>query len=183
MSFFKKKYRVAIVLLFAGLACDSVQAQDTPVADVATGYSLIVVTHGYSLTLMGGSASLAFHVNNWLGAVGEFGGYTVTSGSLSGLTGETYLFGPRFSYRHWPRLVPFGQAVLGGGHASSAQSGFTGATNSFAFGAGGGADVGLDKVGRFALRPQVEYVGFRGNGNTTGTIRVSVGIVFRIGHK
>jgi hypothetical protein len=43
MSLLKKKYRVAIVLLFAGLACGSVRAQDTPIADVATGYSLIVV--------------------------------------------------------------------------------------------------------------------------------------------
>jgi hypothetical protein len=159
------------------------RAQDTPLADVAVGYSLLEVTHGYTLTLMGGSASAAVNVNHWLGVVGDFGGYDVVSGSLAGLTGETYLFGPRFSYRRLERIVPFAQVLLGGGHASSEQSGFSGATNTFAIGAGGGADFGLDRSGRFAVRPQVEYIGFRGNGHTTGLIRVSAGIVFRIGKK
>ncbi len=159
------------------------RAQDTPLADVAVGYSLLEITQGYTLTLMGGSASAAVNLNHWLGLVGDFGGYDVISGSLAGLTGETYMFGPRLSYRKIDRLVPFAQALLGGGHASSAQSGFTGATNSFAFGTGGGADFGLDKRGKFAVRPQLEYLVFRGSGNTTGVIRLSAGIVFRIGKK
>jgi hypothetical protein len=54
--------------------------------------------------------------------------------------------------------------------------------NGFALGAGGGAEIGLDS-GRFALRSQMEYIGFRANGNTTNTVRVSAGIVFRIGKK
>jgi hypothetical protein len=183
MSFFKKRYRVAMVLLFVGLACGRIQAQETPAADVAGGYSLLVVTHGYTLTFMGGSGSVAVNVNKWLGVVGDFGAYTVTNGSLSGLNSQSYTFGPRFSYRHWPSLVPFGQVLLGGAHATSVQSGFTGVTNSFAFSAGGAADFGLGKSGKFALRPQVEYFGFRGNGNTTGAIRFSIGVVFRIGNK
>lgn len=173
--------------IMAALAClvlaAVAHAQEIPVADVAAGYSVLVVTHGFSLTLMGGSSSVAVNVNKWLAAVGDFGGYVVTSGSLTGLTGETYTFGPRFSYRRWERFTPFAQVLLGGGHASSAQSGFTGATNSFAFGAGGGADFGLGRSGRFALRPQVEYLGFRGNGNTTGTVRVSLGFAVRFGKK
>lgn len=183
MSFFNKRYRVAMVLLFAGFACGRIQAQETPVADVAAGYSLLLVTHGFTLTSMGGSGSVALNVTNWLGAVGDFGGYTVTSGSLTGFNTQTYTFGPRFSYRRLPRLVPFGQVLFGGYHATSAQPGFTGATNSFAVSAGGGADFGLNESGEFALRPQLEYFGFRGNGNTTGAIRFSIGVVFRIRNK
>ncbi len=173
---------LAAACAFSLLATVS-RAQDTPLADVAVGYSLLEITHGYTLTLMGGSASAAVNLNRWLGAVADFGGYDVTSGSLAGLTGETYMFGPRFSYSKVDRVVPFAQLLFGGGHASSAQSGFTGATNTFAIGAGGGADFGLDKSGRFAMRPQVEYIGFRGSGNTIGVIRFSAGIVFRIGKK
>lgn len=55
-----------------------------------------------------------------------------------------------------------------------------GVSNAFAFSSGGVLTLGSDSGVRFALRPQVEYVGFRANGNTTGTVRLSVGIVFRI---
>jgi len=157
-------------------------AQVTAVADVAGGYSFIEVVKGYYLLANGGSGSLSFNVNNWLGAVGDFGVYHASPVG-PGLLAETYSFGPRFSYRRWDRLIPFGQFLLGGGHASQTITGFTGVTNAFAFGAGGGADIGLGSDGRFALRPQVEYLGFRGTGVTTGTVRVSVGIVFRIGKK
>jgi hypothetical protein len=157
-------------------------AQVTPVADVAGGYSFIGVVKGYSLMANGASGSLSLNVNNWLGAVGDFGLYHASPGG-PGLLAETYTFGPRFSYRRLERLIPFGQLLIGGGHASQPLGGFTGVSNAFAFGAGGGADIGLDSGGRFALRPQVEYLGFRGNGITTGTVRVSAGIVFRFGRK
>lgn len=86
----------------------------------------------------------------------------------------TYTFGPRVSYRHWGRFTPFSQVLLGGVRY---------ANNAFAFGAGGGADIGLDSGGRFALRPQVEYFGFRANGSTTSTVRFGVGLVLRIGKR
>ena len=57
------------------------------------------------------------------------------------------------------------------GHASEIAGGFTG-TNSFVFGAGGGADIGLDSAGKFALRPQLDYFGFRANGSTTNNVRL-----------
>lgn len=41
----------------------------------------------------------------------------------------------------------------------------------------------LDHAGRFALRPQVEYFGFRANGATYNTVHVCVGLVFRIGRR
>ena len=90
------------------------------------------------------------------------------------LAAGTYSLGPRLSYRHWGKCTRFAQVLLGGVRY---------AYNAFAFGAGGGADIKLDSRGRFALRPQLEYFGFRTNGNTTGTIRFCLGIAFRIGTK
>jgi outer membrane immunogenic protein len=149
------------------------RAQDAPEVDVAGGYSVIQVVKGISATGYGGSGSAALNVNNWLGVVGDVGLYH-SSPFGPGLDAGTYTFGPRVSYRHWGRFTPFGQVLLGGVRY---------ADNGFVFGAGGGADIGLDSGGRFALRPQVEYFGFRANGNITNTVRVSVGIVFRIGKK
>jgi len=166
-----KKLMMATAVL--GLWTTAARAQDTPVADVAGGFSVIEVDKGYSVTAYGGSGSVALNVNHWLGAVGDFGVYHASPFG-PGVDAGTYMFGPRVSYRHWGRVTPFGQVLLGGVRY---------AANGFVYGAGGGADIGLDSGGRFALRLQVEYLGFRTNGNTTNTVRVGVGMVFRIGKK
>lgn len=165
-------------LALATVAC----AQETPVAEVATGYSVIYVVKGFTYFMNGGSGSVAVNANDWLGVVGDFGAYHAPSG-VNSLMAETYTFGPRFSYRHWDRLVPFGQVLVGGLHSSVATTAFTGRSNAFAFGAGGGADFVLDRAERFAVRPQLEYLGFRANGSTVGNFRLSIGIAFRIGKK
>ncbi len=158
------------------------RAQDTPQADASAGYSFLFVAKGFTLKMNGGSSAVAFTINHWLGVVGDFGVYDGSPG-IPGLIGETYTFGPRFSYRRWNRLTPFAQAVVGGGHANSTNGGFLGSNNAFAFGGGAGGDLGLDRGGRFALRGQMELLNFRANGNNTGTVRLSVGIVYRIGKK
>ena len=149
------------------------RGQNTPAADVALSYSGIEIPKGASFRVYGGSSSVALNVNNWLGAVGDFGFYHASPFG-PGLAAGTYTFGPRFSYRHSNRFTPFAQVLLGGVRYSN---------NGFVIGSGGGADIGLDSGGRFALRPQVEYFGFRANGTTTNTIRVCFGFVFRIGKK
>lgn len=182
MSFLNKNNRIAVVLLIAGLACSCIQAQDTPVADVAAGYSFFYVVKGLTLANNGASGSVAFNANNWLGVAGDFGVYQAAPSSHTGLTVGTYAFGPRFSYRKLDRVVPFGQILVGGAHGSEVAGGFTG-VNSFVFGGGGGADILLASGGKFALRPQLDYFGFRANGATTNTIRLSIGFVFRIGRR
>jgi outer membrane immunogenic protein len=147
--------------------------QNTPVLDVSVGYSAIKVDNGDTFTAYGGSSTVALNLNHWLAAVGDFGLYH-TSYIAPGLAAGTYTFGPRFSYRHWDRVTPFAQVLLGG-----ARSG----VNALAFGTGGGADIALDKRGRFAVRPQLEYFGFRANGSATNTLRVGIGLVFRIGKR
>lgn len=148
-------------------------AQDIPAADVAGAYSFLKVVKDSSVTAEGGSGSVALNFNGWLGAVSDFALYH-SSVIGPGLAAGTYAFGPRFSYRHWRRITPFTQVLFGGVRY---------ADNGFVFAAGGGADVALDHAGRFALRPQAEYFGFRADGATTNTVRLSIGIVFRIGRK
>lgn len=148
-------------------------AQNIPLADVSGGYAFSKIVGGNGLTGEGGSGSLALNVNNWLGAVGDLALYhSAVVGA--GLAAGTYMFGPRFSYRKWGRVTPFTQVLLGGVRY---------ADNAFFFGSGGGADIELDRGGRFALRRQVEYFGFRADGATTSTVRVCVGLVLHIGRR
>ena len=151
-------------------------AQDFPTAELAIGYSTINVVKGDRQTANGANGSIAFNFNRWLAAVGDLGVYSASPS----LTAITYTAGPRFSYRHWSRLTPFAQVLFGGAHASSSASSYTGATNAYGFGAGGGTDFILDRSGRFVLRSQVEYFGFGTIGSMTDTVRVSVGLVLRI---
>jgi hypothetical protein len=89
------------------------RAQDTPVAEVAAGYSGFYVVKGFTFYANGGSSSVSVNANHWLGLVGDVGAYRAPSG-VNSLTAETYTFGPRFSYRHLDRLVPFAQVLVGG---------------------------------------------------------------------
>lgn len=168
-------------LVFSAMAT-VLHGQATPVADVAVGYSVIQETSSQNLTANGGNGAVAYNFNDWLGLAGDFGVYhTVSNGT--GLVAETYTFGPRFSYRAMGRVVPFGQVLFGGTHASAPSGGYTGVMNAYALGAGGGADIAMGPSGRVALRPQVEYFAFGSIGNTTHTVRASMGIVFRIGRR
>ncbi len=79
--------------------------------------------------------------------------------------------GPRFSYRHFHKLTPFAQVLVGGVRY---------ADNGLAFGAGGGLEIAAGREARFALRPQVECLRFRANGSWINTARLSIRLVFRI---
>jgi opacity protein-like surface antigen len=156
--------------------------------------------------LNGGSTSLAFNFNRYLGIVGDFGGLNDSrlefrgAGSPSTVESSsgtvfTYLLGPRLSYRRFDRFTPFAQALFGGIHASDVtlSSGCTGAgctllpsENSFAFTAGGGLDFRLHH--HLALRLiQAEYLMTRfdnldtGSTGTQNDLRLSTGLVFRFG--
>jgi hypothetical protein len=167
---------LTLVALVFSFVTPVLAGQDFPVTDLSIGYSLIDVIKGPSQTASGANGSIAFNFNSWLGVAGDFGVYSASPS----LTAITYTAGPRFSYRRWNRLTPFAQVLFGGAHASSSAANYTGATNAYAFGAGGGADFVLDHGRRLVLRPQLEYFGFGTIGNMTDTVRLSVGLVFRI---
>lgn len=156
--------------------------------------------------LNGGSTSIAFNFNRYLGIVGDFGGFKDSKLLLSGPgepsgavnssgTAYTYLFGPRLSYRTHERITPFAQVLFGGIHASDVtlSSGCSGAgctllpsENRFAMTAGGGLDVKVHH--HIAIRLiQAEYLMTRFENLTTGStasqndMRLSAGLVFRFG--
>ncbi len=60
----------------------------------------------------GGSGSFAYNINNLVGLVADFGGYANTRINDRLLT---YMFGPRFSWRH-ARLTPYTQFLFGGAY-------------------------------------------------------------------
>ena len=184
------KLKVVVSLLaflsFFGVAA---QAQDVPKVDIFAGYSYVRAnpsTSGVSsFSLNGGSASVAYNVNNWLSGVADFGGYHSGNILKTGADGtlSTYLFGPRVSYRHFGRITPFGEVLFGVAHASASVGGGTASDNAFAMTVGGGVDYKL--TDRIAIRPvKVDYLMSRfsetGTGtNTQNNLRVSTGIVFR----
>ncbi len=156
------------------------RAQDSPPADVAVRYSPLYILKGYTIWMNGVSGSAAFNANHWFGVASDFGvyhGYPAES-----LTGETYMAGPRFSCRKLDRVVPFAQALFGGSHFNASSGGITGGGTQFSFALGGGADL-VGRNGRFALRLQGDYFGIRSDGSTTPAVRLSTGIVYRIGNK
>jgi len=196
--------------LFLALAVPAMAQDELPKFDVFGGYSYVHFSiqpastfgTGGNITsnLNGGSGAVAFYPNNWLGLVGDFGGYKVStlsqgSGSL-GVSGTvfTYLFGPRVRLGHGG-ITPFAQVLFGGAHTGNITCPTSNATcasvtstgtvfpsqNAFALTGGGGVDI---KVARhFAVRGQAEYLmtRFQQPGTTsTGTqnnARISVGIV------
>jgi opacity protein-like surface antigen len=83
------------------------------------------------------------------------------------------------------RLLPFGQVLFGGTHASGSlapgSSGIAGSSNAFAMTAGGGLDVGLTR--HFAIRPvELDYYLTRFNNGVNhhqNNFRFSAGVVVR----
>jgi outer membrane protein OmpA-like peptidoglycan-associated protein/opacity protein-like surface antigen len=186
----------------------------TPKVELFLGYSYVRAVPTYAagnrlVDLNGGSASVAYNFNRYLGIVADVGGYDDSKTRLSA-TGTTpaidvnssgtvysYLFGPRISFRGNRRLTPFAQALFGEVRASDVtlSSGCTGVgctvlpeESKFGFTAGGGLDYRIHR--HFALRLiQAEYLMTNFDAHDTGKsasqndMRLSSGIVFRFGGK
>lgn len=174
-------------LLWVALACALFalpsHAQTTPAADASVGYSFLRLTGSGGANLNGVSGSISYNANPWFGLAGDLGVY---HGSPSGVgfTATTYTFGPRFTYRSESKVTPFVQALFGGSHLSANFGGFgTASSNPFAFSIGGGADLPLGGSDRVGLRPQFDYIGFRSNGSTANSVRISVALVFHLGER
>jgi hypothetical protein len=195
---------ISLVALLALGAAQSAHAQDaasTPKIEIFGGYSYMnanIVVSGTRFNLNGASGSVAYNVNNWLGVVGDFGVYG--SGNVAGesrsLTISSYQFGPRISLRGHA-LVPFGQVLLGGGHATgtlyttSLGNGAAplGANNGFMLTAGGGVDwkmnhtIGIRIIQTEYLYSQFLNAATGSNSNHQNNLRISAGILFSFGKR
>ncbi|MGA8231877.1 MAG: OmpA family protein [Candidatus Acidiferrales bacterium] len=158
--------------------------------------------------LHGGSTSVAYNFNKYVGLVADFGGFDDSRLTLFSPAGSetvnsngsayTYLAGPRFSYRKHERFTPFIQALAGGVHASPVTiSGCTGGAsctplgteNTFAAMFGAGLDIRVSRhialrliEGDFLLTHFADPVSTGGPARGwQNNVRLSSGIVFRFG--
>ena len=158
--------------------------------------------------LHGGSTSVAFNINGYVGVVADFGGFdnsrlTLLSPTVSQTTDAngsayTYTFGPRFSYRRNERFTLYFQALFGGAHASSVTiSGCTGhpsctplgTDNAFVMMLGTGFDIKLSRhialhlfEGDFLLTRFKNPLSADGEARGwQNNARFSTGIVFHLG--
>jgi peptidoglycan-associated lipoprotein len=181
---------VLVIFGFDGAA--TAQEVYTPKYEAGVSYSWLHVNsanYDYQRTGNGGSGYFEYNLNKTLGLVADFGGYANTRTGIDEKL-LTYMFGPRFNWRH-SRLNPYAQFLFGGGYAWSGPTSTT--QNAFATAAGGGLDYSLTK--RIAIKPiQVEYVmtqfdsarlggATRSFGSHQNDVRYSAGIVFRFGEK
>lgn len=185
------KLRVVVSLLaLVSLCAVTARAQERQTVDVFAGYSYVRATPATSgfngFNLNGGSASVAYNVNNWLSGVADFGGYHNTNILGSGVDGtlSTYLFGPRVSYRHFSRVTPFGEVLFGVAHTGTNLLNTANSQNAFAMTVGGGLDYRVSS--HFSVRAaKVDYLLTRfrefntTNEQNQNNLRVSTGIVFR----
>jgi len=156
-------------------------AEDAPVADVAVDYSHLQVLKGYTISMNGGSGSFAYNFKNWFGLAADIGGYH--GYPAQSLTGDTFTFGPRFTYRRFAHLQPFAQGLFGGSHFNASSGGITGGGMQLAFAGGVGVDIVPHRGGKFAVRLQRDYFGVRSGGSNTVCDRLSAGIAFRFGRR
>ena len=158
--------------------------------------------------LHGGSTSVAYNFNRYVGFVADFAGFDNSKLTLFGPAGGetldaagsvyTFMVGPRLSFRKFERITPYAQVLAGVVHASSVTiSGCTGdpsctpigSDTTFAAMAGVGFDINISH--RIALRlleadfllthfqDPISAIGLsRGWQDNT---RLSTGIVFRFG--
>ena len=156
-------------------------AQQGPRADISAGYSFLRVGGTGGANLNGFNSSFTYNANDWFGIAGDIGVYHASPGGVS-VTGLTYTFGPRLTYRKSDHFMPFGEALFGASHASATGGGLTASGNQFTYILGGGVELPLGSH-NWALRPEADYVGLRASGATVNCFRISVGIVYHIGQK
>ncbi|HVP00240.1 MAG TPA: outer membrane beta-barrel protein [Bryobacteraceae bacterium] len=179
---------LAAFLVFGSTA--KAQETTTPRYEVGLNYSGLHVNsanYDYQRTGNGGSGYFEYNLNKTLGLVADFGGYANTRSGIDEKL-MTYLFGPRWNWRH-ARLTPYVQFLFGGAYVwnNNLPGGISRSQNAFATAAGGGLDYTFNN--HIAFKPiQVEYVMTQIDaankfGSHQNDIRYSAGVVFRFGSK
>jgi opacity protein-like surface antigen len=149
----------SLLTIFLGLSASaSAQEESTPRYEIGMNYSWLHVNsanYDHQRTGNGGSGYFVYNLTPMVGLVGDFGGYANTRTGINDKA-LTYLFGPRFTWRH-SRWNPYVQFLFGGAYAWSGPNDNSNTQNAFAMASGGGLDYVLTK--HIAIKPiQVEYV-------------------------
>ena len=144
---------------------------------------------GASFWLQGGKGEFSAALGRGVSLVGELAAQHVSNinSANEALGLISYLFGPRYSYRKYRYLTPFGQVLIGGVHGFDAYfpnpNGSTVTPDAFALAVGGGLNIGISH--RLAIRPvQADYfrTQFPNNeANHENSLRLGAGVVILIG--
>ena len=174
-----------IVVGLVLLGTVSTSAQENRGIEVSGDYQYVRFNPGNGasgVNCQGGSGSFGAYLTSTVGVIGEFGACKVT-GLPTGATAHEmdYLFGPRMYFHPHGRVFPFVQTLLGAERFSAGVSGVgSGATNAFAWSAGGGADVTLTRHVSLRLI-QVEYLYTHFSSASQNNFRLQSSLVWRFG--
>jgi Outer membrane protein beta-barrel domain len=169
---------MALFLLPASAAAQGT----TPAVEVFGGYSHLVGNVGdASFNLNGVDGSVNENLNKWFGGTLDIGSQFGTEAKYKVNT-QSIAYGPVFSYRKDPRIVPFVHAMLGAVRGSPEYLGISASEYRFAVFTGGGVDVRLSD-GVFLRLIQADYLMTRFSAERQDNFRLSAGLVFRFGQK
>lgn len=196
-----------VLLLFPFTAL----GQSTPKVELFGGYSYLRADGDGdpSANLHGWNASIAGNMNNWLGLVADFSGH-YGSESLSFVLGpvdffqtraddstHAFLFGPRVSYRKHNKVTPFVHTLIGAVHdkvdnitvitarvGNAAAGTLPKSISETAFGLALGGGLDVKATDRIAVRlVQADYLLTRFHDDSQHNLRLSFGLVLRLGQK
>src|SRR5271169_5904537 len=109
-----KSCRFVLGALLVSGALMSAQEVTVPKYEIGVNYSWLHVNsanYNYQRTGNGGSGYFVYNLNKTVGLVADFGGYANTRTGINDKA-LTYLFGPRFSWRHFSRWTPYAQFLF-----------------------------------------------------------------------
>jgi hypothetical protein len=140
------------------------------------------------VNLNGASESIALGIANHLSAVADGGQYRFT-GLGSGLSSNLYTFmaGPRYTFRAFGGMTAFAQVFGGCARVNASSSGIQAGETGFAMSAGGGLDLPIHQ--HILLRVfQADYIMTRFENAADAAVlqnhvRISAGVVFRVGNR
>lgn len=187
---------LASIRLLAGLgffwfSAAAASAQAPALLELGTNFSYIRANAPPGVcgcfAMYGGGGWLGYNVSSRWALVGEVNSAHASAigGNPAGLTLTSFVFGPRYAW-HRARIVPFGQLLGGGSHASGAwtggAAGLTGSKNAFAMTLGGGVDWELNsRVTWRTLQADYYLTGYEnGARNNQNNFRLGAGIVINL---
>jgi hypothetical protein len=178
--------RKALIFLALLILPMSALAQQTPKVEVFGGYSNLtpnidVSSLNSNFNLSGINLSVTENLNSWFGGVLDFSTHFGTEAGYK-TNMQTVMYGPVFAYRKHPSIVPFVHGMVGVVRGGPEYLDISKQELEFGMIAGGGVDLKLSR--RLSLRLiQADYLRTRFSSTYQDNVRLSAGIVFRLGKK
>jgi opacity protein-like surface antigen len=181
------KKLVFIAVFVMGFSVAAI-AEDLPAYELFTGYSYFrFVPTGSSADLQGWNIALDFNKNPNVAVVADFtGNYGRFNDKFNrhdnrAVKVHSFLFGPKFTVPQG-RYSPFIQTLVGVYHIN--RGGMTTRETENDFGCAFGFGLDIKASDKISVRPfEAEYVLVRSKGIRQSDMRVSSGVVFKIGNK